>query len=95
MATETLAAALARSNLTGAAVADPLLVAYNKLTLATKQYATYEREEQAARNSATDARNVLNEAQKAFDKEVEKLKATASKNSDWMQHARIVQRVAE
>lgn len=60
----------------------------NEISDATITYEHASAEKQAASMRETAARNSLNNAQKAFDKAVEELKAKAPRDSDWMEAKR-------
>lgn len=62
---------------------DVITAAAENVLKAKEAFEAAEKAESAARNVATDARNRLNEAQRAFDKAVVALRVDAPRASDW------------
>lgn len=58
------------------------------LDAATEKYQVAIAQERSARTAATDARNKLNEAQKAFDAGVAEIRKLAPLETDWAEERR-------
>ncbi len=56
---------------------------FAELEAATEQHKDAERAESQARSVLTDATNRLNQAQKAVDEHMKKLRSSAPWNTDW------------
>ena len=56
---------------------------FTKLQEADAAYAAAKQEEVCARSSCSNALNILNAAQKDFDKEIQQVKNKASQDSEW------------
>lgn len=64
-------------------VKSDVIVALENLNEARSQFDDREREASVANNRKTDALNLLNEAQRAFDKAVAQVKANAPCDTAW------------